>query len=254
MSFGTLHVARRCSLALAVVAAATAQAQTPSADDAESAGSQPWAVSITPYLWAAGLDGDTAADDVGSEIDTDYRFLSLDNLDFTLGLGVEAQKGRWTTLLDALHVSFSDASERTSIAADAELSGGFVEASAAHRTSRIEGLELVVGVRYVSLESEVHLTPGPSADAHKGWLDPLVGVRFTHAFNDRWSATVRGDIGGFGVSSDLVTNVSAVGGFRLSDAATLRFGYRLLQMDFEDDGFVLDATAQGYEVGVTFAL
>jgi hypothetical protein len=37
-------------------------------------------------------------------------------------------------------------------------------------------------------------------------------------------------------------------------ATTLRFGYRALQMDFEDDRFVLDASLQGYVVGVTFAL
>ena len=37
----------------------------------------------------------------------------------------------------------------------------------------------------------------------KSWLDPLVGVRFNHEFNDRWSVVLRGDVGGFGVSSEL---------------------------------------------------
>ncbi len=66
--------------------------------------------------------------------------------------------------------------------------------------------------------------------------------------------TLRGDIGGFGVSSELATNLSAVFGYRLTDATTLRFGYRVLQMDFEDDQFVLDAIVQGYAIGVSFAL
>ena len=56
-----------------------------------------------------GIDGDTAANGVGAEIDTDYRFLSLDNLDFALALGVEARKGRWAALFDAMRVDFSDA-------------------------------------------------------------------------------------------------------------------------------------------------
>ena len=247
-----MHFVCRCSLAVWLGVAATAHAQAPS--DAESASAQKWAFSITPYLWAAGIDGDTAAAGVGSEIDTDYRFLSLDNLDFALALGAEARKGRWAALFDTMRVDFSDASDSGSIAAEAELSGGFLEASAALRAARVEGLEVVFGARYVELESTVRLTPGPSAQAQEGWLDPLVGARFTHAFNDRWSVTLRGDVGGFGVSSELVTNVSAVFGLRLTDATTLRFGYRLLQMDFEDDRFVLDAVVQGYQFGVTFAL
>ena len=253
-SIGAMRFFYRWPLALWLAAAATANAQAPGTENPASAGTQKWAFSITPYLWAAGLDGDTGADGVGAEIDTGYRFFSLDNLDFALALGVEAQKGRWTALLDAMHVDFSDASESSPIAVDAQVSGGFVETSAAYRAGRVAGLELVVGARYVELESAVRLTPGPSAEADEGWLDPLVGARFTHAFNDRWSVTLRGDVGGFGVSSELVTNVAAVFGCRLTDAATLRFGYRFLQMDYDDDGFVLDAIAQGYAFGVTFAL
>jgi hypothetical protein len=109
-------------------------------------------------------------------------------------------------------------------------------------------------MRYVALETAVRFTPGPSAEKGKSWLDPLVGVRFSHAFNDRWSVVLRGDVGGFGVSSELSTNLAAVFGYRLTDAMTLRFGYRMLQMDFDDDQFVLDVIAQGYAVGLTFAL
>ena len=65
---------------------------------------------------------------------------------------------------------------------------------------------------------------------------------------------LRGDVGGFGVSSELATNVAALLGFQITDAMALRFGYRALQMDFEDDQFVLDAILQGYVVGLTFDL
>ena len=59
------------AIVLGIPAAASAQAAT-----------DRWTIELTPYLWAAGLDGDTAADGTGSEIDTDYEFFSLDNLDF----------------------------------------------------------------------------------------------------------------------------------------------------------------------------
>ena len=160
------------ALTLGISSAANAQ-------DAGAAGaSDRWVVELTPYLWAAGLDGNTAANGTGSEIDTDYKFFSLDN------------------------------------------------------------------------------PPIPRANARETWLDPLVGLRFTHTFNDRWSVALRGDIGGAGISSEsseLATNVSAIFGWRLGDNLTLRGGYRLLQMDFDGDELVLDATLQGYVIGASWA-
>jgi hypothetical protein len=239
----------RLTLAAALVASSAAVAQAPG-----DGGSSRWSFTITPYLWAAGLDGSTGAEGIGSEIDTGYSFLSLDNLDLTLAAAIEARKGRWTVLLDGLYVEFEDDFDRPVVDANAEVSGGFFETSAAYPAARVPGLDIVFGLRYVALESTVQLAPGPSASAREHWLDPLVGARFQHDFNDRWSVSLRGDVGGFGVASELTTNVSATFGLRLTDAMTLRFGYRALQMDFEDSGFVLDAIAQGYAVGLSFAL
>lgn len=238
----------------ALAAPFAAGAQAPDNGDSTSVDPSRWSFTVTPYLWAAGLDGDMAAEGVGSEIDTGYSFLSLDNLDLTLAASVEARKGRWTVLLDALYVEFNDAFDRPLVDADAELSGGYLETSAAYPAVNVPGLEMLFGMRYVAVDGTVRLTPGPDGSASENWLDPLVGARYRHEFNDRWSVTLRGDVGGFGVASELTTNVSAVFGYRLTDAMTLRFGYRALQMDFEDGGIVLDAIAQGYAVGLTFAL
>jgi hypothetical protein len=249
MSAILLPVLRHAALlALVLVGAGVANAQP------DGGTSQRWTVELTPYLWAAGLDGDTAADGAGSEIDTDYTFFSLDNLDFALGAAVEARKGRWGMLYDAMYVEFSDAFERGA-GSEVEVSGGFVETigSVAARNGR--PLELLFGLRFVALESTVDVAPIPRASARETWLDPLVGLEFSHAFNERWSVAVRGDVGGFGISSEsseLAANVSAMFGWRLSDKLTLRGGYRLLQMDFDGDSLVLDATVQGYVLGASW--
>jgi hypothetical protein len=242
-----LSNARRGAASLALMLA------IPAAASAQGAGAQEgWSVEITPYLWAAGLDGDTAADGTGSEIDTDYTFFSLDNLDFALGTSVEARKGRWGMLYDAMYVEFSDAFER-SPGSEVEVSGGFVETVGSMTATNGRPLELLFGLRYVALKATVDVAPVPRASARETWLDPLVGLTFAHAFNDRWSLKLRGDIGGFGISSEsseLATNVSAIFGWRVGENVTLRGGYRMLQMDFEGDSLVLDATLQGYVVGV----
>jgi hypothetical protein len=228
----------------------------PAAVDAQADGgtSQRWSVAVTPYLWAAGLDGDTAADGTGSEIDTDYRFFSLDNLDFALGTAVEARKGRWGMLYDAMYVEFSDAFER-GLGSEVEVSGGFVETIGSVAAPNGRPLELVFGLRYVALKSTIDIAPLARASARETWLDPLVGLQFSYAFNERWSVALRGDIGGFGISSEsseLAMNASAMFGWRLGDKLTLRGGYRLLQMDFDGDALVLDATLQGYVVGASW--
>jgi hypothetical protein len=220
--------------------------------NAQPAAPERWDVEITPYLWAAGLDGDTAADGTGSEIDTDYSFFSLDNLDFALGTAVEARKGRWGMLHDLMYVEFSDAFNRAPNS-EVELSGGVLDTVALLTAQNGRPLELLFGLRYVALKATVDIAPVPAASARESWLDPIVGLRFTHAFNDRWSVALRGDIGGFGVSSDFATNVSAIFGWRVGDNVTLRGGYRLLQMDFDGDSLLLDATLQGYVIGASWA-
>jgi hypothetical protein len=249
-----MTLSRRFAFAALLAASSAVAAQEQDDGAAGSAASPRWSVTITPYLWAAGLDGHTAAGGVGSEIDTGYSFLSLDNLDLTLAANLEARKGRWTVVLDGLYVEFSDAFDRPTVDADAELTGRIFEFSATYPAARIEGLELVFGMRYVALDSTVQLKPGPVGSAGESWLDPLVGARFNHDFSDRWSVSLRGDVGGFGVASELTTNLSATFGYSMTDAMTLRFGYRALQMDVEDGGLVLDAIAQGYAIGLSFAL
>jgi hypothetical protein len=223
----------------------------PMAAHAQPAASESWDFELTPYLWAAGLDGDTAADGTGSEIDTDYSFFSLDNLDFALGTAFEARKGRWGMLYDLMYVEFSDAFNRAPNS-EVEVSGGVLDTVASLAAQNGRPLELLFGLRYVALKATVDIAPVPAASARESWLDPLVGLRFTHAFNDRWSVALRGDIGGFGVSSDFVTNVSAIFGWRVGENVTLRGGYRLLQMDFDGDSLLLDATLQGYVIGASW--
>jgi hypothetical protein len=247
-----MTVIRRSALAAALAASLGAAGEE--TGGAASADAPRWSVTVTPYLWAAGLDGNTAADGAASEIDTGYRFLSLDNFDLTLAANLEARKERWAFMVDGLYVEFSDTFDRPAVDADAEVSGTILESSAAYGAARVSGLETIFGVRYLGLESTVQLTPGPVGSARQSWLDPFVGARFRHDFNDRWSLGLRGDVGGFGVASDLAVNLSATLGYRMTDAMTLRFGYRALRMDFQDGGLVLDAIAQGYMIGLSFAL
>jgi len=154
-----------------------------------------------------------------------------------------------------MYVEFSDAFERAP-SSEVEVSGGFIETVGVMEARNDRPLELLFGLRYVTLKTVVDIAPIPRAAAREAWLDPIVGLQFTYPFNDRWSVTLRGDVGGAGISSqssELATNVSAIFGWRIAERVTLRGGYRMLQMDFDGDSLVLDATLQGYIVGASWA-
>ena len=72
----------------------------------------------------------------------------------------------------------------------------------------------------------------------------------------RWNLQLAGDIGGFGIGSDIAVNVWPMVGYELSDNAQLGFGYRLLYMDYQSgtgaNRFAYDVLTHGPVVGAAF--
>jgi hypothetical protein len=65
---------------------------------------------------------------------------------------------------------------------------------------------------------------------------------------------VYGDIGGFGVESDLTWMVMGAAGYSISESIDLLVAYQHLDADYENGDFVYDAATSGFAVGVSFAL
>ena len=65
---------------------------------------------------------------------------------------------------------------------------------------------------------------------------------------------VRGEIGGFGVSADLMWQVEGVLGINLSRNIFTEIGYRALSVDYDQDGLLLDTVTHGPQIttGITF--
>jgi len=86
------------------------------------------------------------------------------------------------------------------------------------------------------------------------WFDPYVGLRARYNFNDRFYATVKGDVGGFGVGSDFAWQAEAALGCRLSERIFAEAGYRALGMDYDHDGLTYNVVTHGAQVtlGINF--
>lgn len=211
-----------------------------------------WRYRLTPYLWIATLTGDVAADGVEGSTDSDYSFWALENLERYASVHFEARATRWGWFVDALTVEYQDDFDNVAFDTTLGVSGQIYEAGATFGLSSVSGLALVGGARVVDAKVEVGLTPGPDGSASDRWVDPFVGLRYTRPLGMHWYLDVRGDLGGFGVSSEAQVQLIASVGYRFSDRLEAFGGYRFLTVDFED-ALVLDVTAEGPGLGFTWS-
>jgi hypothetical protein len=84
------------------------------------------------------------------------------------------------------------------------------------------------------------------------WVDPVVGARFRLTISRPVFLRVGGDIGGFGVGSDLSWQASGVLGVDVTRNCSLALGYRGLGTDYSDGRFKYDVIAHGPMVGAEF--
>jgi len=96
--------------------------------------------------------------------------------------------------------------------------------------------------------------PETELAASTNWVDPFIGFRARAILCDQWYAALRGDIGGFGIGSELTWNAFAALGYQMKENTTLELGYRHLSIDYESGGFSMDASMSGpyLGLGVTF--
>ena len=140
-----------------------------------------WNYTVTPYLWNVNFDGNTSSGGNGVPVDTDYSFFTLENLDSALFLTFEANNGRYGILLEGLRARYSDSTTDALLNTQLAVELGFIEAAVSYLPSRFEHLDFLAGARYLFLDTQLVLTPGPTSDSDHSWLDPLLGVRYQNS-------------------------------------------------------------------------
>ncbi|MGH9867420.1 MAG: hypothetical protein ACREAA_04545 [Candidatus Polarisedimenticolia bacterium] len=237
---------------------------------ATPAAASEWHWSVTPYLWATGVNLDV---DVDNEpiLAADVSFSDLvEDLDMAVMGRFEGRRGEWGFLGDTFFAGLSD--ESTSAArpplpggtkTESDLDTWIAEATAFWRPSGKEhGFDLLFGTRLLSMDLDVEVAlPSPSTvettvETSKTYLDGFVGARWSAGFAKRWDIQLRGDVGAGGTELSWNAEASAGVFFDEQGRYTLRFGYRHLEFEFEDDDDVTietDLAFYGPFVGFTFA-
>ena len=186
----------------------------------------------------------------------------LGALKFALMGTFDARKGRFVATADALYLSMGTSKNidiREADFLDVELkSKTFISTLAAgYRAVDQGGLSLDVfgGGRVYSMKTSLDLE-GPqrsfSGSKTETWIDPVIAVRFQAPLGERWAVRTYGDVGGFGVGSDLSWQLQGMVEYHLSSRWSLAAGWRHLDTDFHHNGFVFDAAMDGPILGAVY--
>jgi hypothetical protein len=247
-----------------------------------------WAISLEPYLWAAGAEGtlrfELPPGDPAAEADVG---IALDDLELALMLTGEARKGDWSLIADVVYVDFESAASSvesvtfagpagqvvvdagTDTGTTTGLTGTEVSFATGYTLARgaTSTLDVVAGVRYLTIEATVDWRlaaevagPGPGQSfAQEGALrrdvdlwDGIVGVRGSIGLGaGRWFVPFYLDVG---AGSSTMT-WQAVAGIAYHFAwGDVRLAYRQITYDMGEDKLLQRVTFSGTGIGVRFRI
>ncbi len=225
-----------------------------------------WHLSASPYLWFPGVHGTLGTNDRAVGIHASAIDL-LSHFRFGIMGTVEATHNRILIPIDLMFVRLRD---------DKGIPLGAFGATTATVTAnefiltpkigvtvikaKMLQVDALAGFRYWHFGENLSFSPsilGLNFSRSQNWVDPLVGGRFTVPLSPKLSVSAAGDVGGWGVGSQLDYQVVGLLGYKVKPHTTLQVGYRYLFVDYAAGGIhggVLNATTSGIVFGATFNL
>jgi hypothetical protein len=225
-----------------------------------------WQFTIIPYFHLAGMDGVVTIEGDTVEVNESFGDL-VENADIGGSFNLVARKGKWGIFVDPMYMKMSADEEAGALMVEIKVEQWLVELGGIYEISnwsfgnavdRKASIDLLAGGRYFSLDVSMDFNLFPDTNGSGDWIDPFVGVLFKADLSKKVSLVLRGDIGGFGIgsASDFTWNVYTGLGYDLSKKTTLWFGYRVLDIDYEDgsdtDLFAWDMATKGFVVGYAY--
>lgn len=235
-----------------------------------------WEFRVEPYIWVPSLDGTVGVR--GRTTDIDFSLSDLLNsssggnasydVNMLFAMQLEARKGRWGVWADAAYVDLDvngTAPTPRHLSANVDFTELLGDLLATYRiTDTPTGfLDLYAGARVNSLSLDINaqadLINFPGEPAFVGsqteiWVDPVIGLRGQWNITETFFLAGKADIGGFGVSSDLLWSSQATLGYQFTDRFSTEIGYSYYNTDYEDGGFTYDMAMGGLFLGFNFTL
>ena len=232
---------------------------------AQSASSDAWDISVTPYMWFMQLDGTAGIKSPPLPTsDVNVPFYQVwDNLNFALMGLVEARKGRFGLWTDPLYAQLEDKKTGggpANATVKVELNEFLMGAGASYRVleDNTSSLDLTAGLRLWSVDGKLKTSSeipelNGSRSGSETWVDPLVGVIARSKLTDNFSIVAWWMVGGgFSNGSNNFWDAMGAVNYQFTKTISANVGYRYLSDDYKNDGFVYHIVDKGPLVGVTF--
>lgn len=205
-------------------------------------------VDFSLYFLGSSMTGDVAVGDATADLDASFGDI-MDHLEFgAMGFGRVA-KVPWSFTAEIVYMGLGVSRDLTS----SDFEQWVVEPRIGYQVSA--RLEPFVGVRYNHLSGEIAGPFGRAPSGSQSWWDPIVGATGTLPVGATLSLVGHGDIGGFGIGSDVTWQVHPYLDWKMMPQASLQAGYRWLGVDYETgdggDRFGWNVLTQGPQIGVT---
>lgn len=233
----------------------------------------PWKFDVAPYVWLPAMQGDLTVRGRTADVDLDLGDtldLLFEDFEFAAMGRAEARKGNLLFTLDLLYLNLED-DQTTARGLETEVGLKFLitEFGAGYRLGTwplspevwpAVSFDVLAGGRYVSVEPSIAIAGGPlggvDVERDVDWIEPFVGGRFLLTLSQRITLGVRGDVGGFGVGSDLTWSLVGSVQYHVSRQVSVGGGYRALDIDYTQgsgaDRSALDVLMHGPLLGAVF--
>lgn len=214
-----------------------------------------WHFLVEPYMMFPNMKG-TVGLGVLPDVELDENPGDIfRNLQFGAMVYAEATNNKWTISSDMLYMNLGVDLDPTTV-----INSGNVDAK--QLGWEIDGLYkalpwLDVGVGGVlnNVKSGLDLTlntptgtVNEKREITKTWVDPTIVARVIYPTN-KWQFQFRGNIGGFGIGSQLSWQLQLYAGYRFSKLFQLSAGYRVMGLDYDkgsgQDRFLYDVNTFG---------
>ena len=235
-----------------------------------------WEFRIEPYIWVPALDGTVGIRGRTTDVDFSLSDLlgssSAGNASYDVkmlfAMQVEARKGPWGIVADAAYVDLDISGTPPTprhLAANVDFTELLGNLLVTYRVAEAPTgfLDLYAGARVNSLSLDINalanriIFPGQADfyDSHnETWVDPVIGLRGQWNMTEKLFLAGKADIGGFGVSSDLLWAAQGTIGYQFTHRFNTEIGYSYYNTDYEDGGFTYDMAMGGLFLGFNFTL
>ena len=226
-----------------------------------------WHFRLSPYVWFAGIEGDVATIPglPSAPIDISPSD-ALQDTEASIMVILDGKKGRHGFFVDLLYSDVrSDEDLIPAIGLTLRTTTKSTLFTLAYQYEIYNQdhvvIDLLAGARYWAIDSKLRFSSGLGGPLDgrtitndESWLDPMVGFKARAPIGDsRFYVSGGAGLGGFGVGSDLFYEISANVGYQWNDAIGTSIGYRMFDVDYDNDGYVYDVKQQGWQAGLTWS-